>query len=173
MKDKTIYRDAPDYCHSLFDLVESDDLLVELEKSRQFTLKVFKHITEDKENYSYEPGKWTTKEVIRHIIDCERIYTYRALRFSRFDDTELSGFDENKYIERIKGIELNLTDLKNEYENVRKATIDLFKVMTNDMLNFKGIANEVSFTAKTIGFMAVGHNLHHCDFIRRKYLYKR
>ncbi|HWQ82800.1 MAG TPA: DinB family protein [Ignavibacteria bacterium] len=173
MKDKTIYKDAPDYCHSLFDLVESDDLLFELEKSRQFTMQVFKQITEDKENYSYEPGKWTTKEVIRHIIDCERIYTYRALRFSRFDDTELSGFDENKYIERIKGLELNLTDLKNEYENVRKATIDLFKVMTDDMLNFKGIANEVSFTAKAIGFMTVGHNLHHCNFIRTKYLGKR
>lgn len=173
MKDKTIYKDAPDYCHYFFDLVESDDLLFELEKSRQFTMQVFKQITADKENYSYEQGKWTTKEVIRHIIDCERIYTYRALRFSRFDDTELSGFDENKYIERIKGLELNLTDLRQEYENVRNSTIELFKIMTNEMLNFKGIANNTSFTAKTIGFMTAGHNMHHCNFIKTKYLGKK
>ncbi len=81
-------------------------------------------------------------------------------------------FDENKYIDNIKAIEQNLLDLKNEYENVRKSTIELFKKMTNEMLNFKGTANKVCFTARTLGFMTVGHNLHHCNFIMTKYLNK-
>jgi hypothetical protein len=170
MIDKTIYQHAPQYCHYYFDLVKTDDLLTELEKSYQATQDLFCLIRSEKENYSYQPNKWTTKEVLRHIIDCERVYTYRALRLSRFDDTELPGFDENKYIDNIKNVEQNLTDLKDEYENVRKSTIALFKTMTNEMLDFKGIANKFVFTPRTIGFMTVGHNLHHCNFIKTNYL---
>ena len=114
--------------------------------------------------------RYHTKEVLRHIIDCERVYSYRALRFSRFDETELSAFDENLYIESIKKIEQNLTDLKDEYENVRKSTIALYRTMTKEMLDFKGKANKVDFTARTLGFMTVGHNLHHCNFLKTNYL---
>lgn len=170
MTNKTIYQDAPQYCHYYFDLVKTDDLLTELEKSNQLTQELFSLITSEKENHSYLPKKWTTKEVLKHIIDCERIYTYRALRFSRFDSTELSGFDQNKYIDNIKNVELNLSDLKDEYENVRKSTIALFKSMTKEMLDFKGTANKVVFTARTLGFMVVGHNLHHCNFLKTNYL---
>jgi len=170
MTDKTIYQDAPKFCHYFFDLVQTNDLLNELENSRIFTGNLFKLITVEKENYSYAPNKWTTKEVLRHIIDAERVFAYRALRFSRFDNIELSGFDENKYIDSIKGIEQNLTDLKDEYDNVRKSTIALFKTMTKEMLDFKGTANNVGFTPRTLGFMIVGHNLHHCNFIKTKYL---
>ncbi len=170
MIDKTIYRDAPNYCYYFFDLVQTDDLLAELEKSYQMSQELFRLIAPEKENYSYIPNKWTTKEVIRHIIDCERVYTYRAFRFSRFDNTELSGFDENLYIDRIKKVEQNMTDLKEEFENVRKSTIYLFKRMTNEMLDYRGTANKVGFTARTLGFMTIGHNLHHCNFIKANYL---
>jgi len=170
MIDKTIYKDALEYCYYFFDLVQTDDLLAELERSYQLTQALFSLISPEKENYAYKPNKWTTKEVIRHIIDCERVYTYRALRFSRFDNTTLSGFDENLYIDRIKEVEQNLTDLKEEYENVRKSTISLFKSMTNEMLDFSGTANKVVFTARALGFMTIGHNLHHCNFIKTNYL---
>src|SRR5690606_24775222 len=119
---------------------------------------------------AYQPNKWTTKEVVRHIIDCERVYAYRALRFSRFDNTELAGFDENKYIDQIKNTEQTLPDLLTEYLIVRNATIALYKTMSNEMLDYKGIANKVIFSARTLGFMTVGHDLHHCNFIREKYL---
>jgi len=170
MTDKKIYKDAPAYCHYFFDLIETDGLLAELEKSYQLTQELFRLVTPEKENYSYQPNKWTTKEVIRHIIDCERVYAYRALRFSRFDNTELPGFNENLYIDSMKGVEQNLTGLIEEYENVRKSTIALFKNMTNDMLDYQGTANKVVFTARALGFMTVGHNVHHCNFIKANYL---
>lgn len=173
MTDKSVYKDAPSYCHYFFDLVETNDLLNELEKSYQLTLDLFKLITPEKENYSYQPNKWTVKEVLRHIIDCERVYTYRAFRFSRFDNTELAGFDENKYIKNFKSTEVSLADLREEYENLRKSTISLFKSMTNEMLDFKGTANKVTFTARALGFMTVGHNIHHCDFIKSNYLNRK
>lgn len=172
MTDKIIYKDAPNYCHYFFDLVETNDLLSELEKSYKLTKEVFKLITFENENYSYQTNKWTIKEVLRHILDCERVYTYRAFRFSRFDNTELSGFDENEYIEKNKQAEQSLAELIDEYENVRKSTINLFKTMTNEMLDFKGKANKVSFSARTLGFMTVGHNIHHVNFIKTKYLNK-
>lgn len=170
MPNKTYYRDAPAYCHSFFDLVQTDNLLNELEKSRIFTQELFHLITPDTENYAYTPSKWTIKEVIRHVIDCERVYTYRALRFSRFDSTELPGFDENQYMENLKSTHLNLSDLKEEYDCVRNSTLALFKNMTDEMLDFKGKANKVNFTPRTLGFMTVGHNLHHCHFIMANYL---
>ncbi len=170
MAHRAFYNDIPPYYHYFFDLVNTDDLITALLESKRITEEIFASITPDKENFSYAPGKWTAKQVIRHIIDCEKIYTYRALRFSRFDATELPGFDENSYMEHIKCMEYSLEDLREEYVSVRNSTLFLYKNMTDEMLHFKGIANKVNFTAKALGFMTVGHNLHHCNFIKTTYL---
>jgi uncharacterized damage-inducible protein DinB len=170
MKDKSIYKDAPSYCHYYFDLLETDELLIELEKSQQLTQALFQQITKEKENYAYEPGKWSIKEVLRHIIDCERIFAYRALRFSRNDSTELPGFNENSYMEALKGVNQNLSDLLEEYLVVRKASILLFKSLSEAMLNYTGTANKLRYSAKMLGFMIIGHNLHHCIIIKQRYL---
>ncbi|MFA7359594.1 MAG: DinB family protein [Candidatus Kapaibacterium sp.] len=170
MTDKTYYKDAPSYCHYYFDLLQTDNVINELEKSRKLTLDTIELITPEKENFSYLPNKWTTLEVLKHIIVCERIYTYRALRFSRFDNTELAGFDENEYTANVKKIKYHLKDLLDEYINVRNASMNLFKNMTEEMLNFKGKANNAYFTPRTIGFMTAGHNIHHCNFIKTYYL---
>jgi hypothetical protein len=170
MTNKSFYKDAPSYCHFYFDLVETDNLLTELEKSKTVSQALFGLITPELENYSYQTNKWTIKQVIRHIIDCERVYTYRAFRFSRFDNTELAGFDENKYIDSVKNVEQDFFDLVTEYLAVRNATISLFKAMTSEMLNCQGVANNVIFTPLSLGFMVVGHNIHHVNYIKMNYL---
>lgn len=158
----------PNYCQYFFDLVQ-DDLMLELEKSKKNTLDFIKSISLEKENFSYQDGKWTTKEVLRHIIDCERVYTYRAFRFSRFDGTELKGFDENLYISNTKNLNISLSDIETEYESIRNSTISLFLSMNQEMLDFKGNANKVVFTARSLAFMTVGHNLHHINFLKNNY----
>lgn len=170
MKDQTIYREAPAYYHPFLDLVETDDLLLALEQSRDGTLALMDRIAPEQEHFTYQSGKWTTNQVIRHVIDTERIFAYRALRFSRSDATELPGFDENAYIDHLRGVELRLADLKDEYAWVRGSTIALFRSMTPGMLDFQGKANGLPISARVIGFIAVGHNLHHVDFLRRHYL---
>ena len=170
MKDQTIYREAPAYYHPFLDLVGTDDLLQELERSRNSTMEMMDRIAPEQEHFTYQPGKWTTNQVIRHIIDTERIFAYRALRFSRADATELPGFDENAYIDNLRGLDLRLADLKDEYGWVRGSTIALFRTMTPDMLDFRGRANQLPITARVIGFITVGHNLHHVEFLRRHYL---
>ncbi|MFA5620666.1 MAG: DinB family protein [Weeksellaceae bacterium] len=170
MIDQKYYTGIPAFFHYYFDLLVSDNLMAEFARSSRITNDLIQKIPVEKENFSYAPGKWTTKEVIRHIIDCERIYVYRAFRFSRFDNTPLPGFDEDLFIENLKGIEFSLSDLEEEFESVRKSTLSLYKHLTDKMLDFEGSANQVAFTARKIGFMIVGHNLHHCNFIETNYL---
>jgi uncharacterized damage-inducible protein DinB len=165
-----IYYDAPEYCYYFFDLVLTGDLLAELEKNRDLTIAVIKSIPEDKANFAYAKGKWTVKEVLRHIIECERVYSYRAMRFSRFDKMPLPGFDENQYISNVKDMSYTLEDLLEEYTHLRNATIALYKNMTPEMLDFRGTANGEVFTARSLGFMAVGHNVHHLKVLQKKYL---
>ncbi|AEW87237.1 DinB family protein [Flavobacterium columnare] len=169
MNNPFIYENAPAYFHSFFDLIESDHLVEELEKSKNFTLALIDSITPEIENFAYAPDKWTTKEVLIHIIDAERILTYRALRFSRFDATELTGFDQNKYIQNLKSVNYKVSDLREDYINVRNATISLYKSMTEEMLDFKGVTNPIILTARSLGFMVVGHNIHHAQVIQKKY----
>ncbi|MDF0717150.1 DinB family protein [Muricauda sp. 334s03] len=172
MTRNPLYRDAPIYCHPYFDLIPTDQLMDALEYSARETNRVFGFIEPENENYAYTLNKWTTKEVIRHIIDCERVYAYRALRFSRFDVSSLCGFDENEYVNNFNGTNYGLNDLKNEYKCVRESSILLFKNMTDKMLDFKGVANQVEFTPKTLGFMIAGHNLHHINILETIYLGK-
>jgi len=136
MENKEIYKNAPEYCHYYFDLIETDDLLLELEKSKALTMNTFKLITPELENYSYEPGKWSTKEVIQHIIDGERVFSYRAFRFSRFDKTKLTGFEQTDYQKHMNSVELKLADLQEDYLAVRNSTISLFRNMNIGICNW-------------------------------------
>src|SRR5690606_1526714 len=129
-----------------FDLVQTDNMLHELEKSKEATRKLFLSVKD--ENYAYAENKWSIKEVLQHMIDCERIFAYRALRFSRLDPTELAGFEENDYINNIKPLQNNLYQLLDEYLDVRNATIKMFQPMTDKMLDFKGTANHFSLSAR-------------------------
>ena len=169
MKNRNIYDNAPEYAHHYIDLVETEDLITEFEKSKELTLDTFKLITSQNENYSYAPGKWTVKEVMRHVVDMERIFAIRAFRFSHFDNTELPGVEEDDYVDdRIP--QISLSDLKEEYLAVRNATLWIFTNSTDEMLDFRGIANEQPYTARSLGFATIGHNIHHCNFIRNRYL---
>jgi len=170
MKNRAIYKDAPEYCGYFFDLIQSDDLFSEFEKSKELTLGVFKQISPELENHSYQPNKWTTKEVLRHIIDMERIFAYRAFRFSRLDFTELSGVDQNHYVENASQTDIELSDLQEEYLAVRNSTIWIYRNLKPEMLDFKGTANKQTYTPRTLGFAMIGHNIHHCNFIRTNYL---
>lgn len=170
MQNAKLYSEAPTYCHYFFDLIESDNFLEEFENSRKSTLNLIENIPLEKENYAYQEGKWTVKEVFKHIIDCERIFIYRALRFARFDATPLPGFDENAYMANQDITNLSLFDLKNEYNIVRESAVLLYKNLNDDMLDFKGRTNGMNYSARIIAFMIIGHNLHHIKMIQNKYL---
>lgn len=118
----------------------------------------------------YAEGKWTIKELVQHIIDAERVLSYRALRFSRNDATDLSGFDEDWYVDNSNGNERPINDLLEEFKLVRKATLALFKSFTPEMFTKTGSANGSDMTVRALGFIIAGHQTHHLKIIKERYL---
>ena len=117
----------------------------------------------------YEPGKWTVKDIIQHLIDAERVFSYRALRFARNDKTALPGFEENDYALNTNVAKRSLDDLLNEFETVRKSTIYLYKNFTDEMLLRIGVASDKEVSVLAIGFIMAGHALHHSKMIKEHY----
>ena len=115
-------------------------------------------------------GKWTIKEVLSHVIDTERIFTYRALTIARNDNTPLPGFDENAYIPFSNASGRSLMQLIHEYELVRRSSMALFESFTEEMLDRQGTANNMRLTPRILGWMLAGHDAHHADIVRNRYL---
>ncbi|WP_457611590.1 DinB family protein [Lutibacter sp.] len=146
------------------------NLLEVLNNSLENLISTLKNLPEDKLQYRYEEGKWTIKELIQHIIDAERVLSYRALRFSRNDATNLQGFDEDWYVKNSNGNDRDFDELLNEFSLVRKATISLFKSFSNKMLTNIGSANGSDISVRALGFIIAGHQIHHLNIIKEKYL---
>lgn len=147
-------------------------LLDELEISLYKTIQFVQDIPMDKFDYRYAEGKWTIKEILQHIIDAERVFTYRALRFSRNDQTPLPGFDENSYADVVNATanKRHLKDILTELTAVRHSTITLFKSFTEEDLLKKGIASNNVMSVRALGFVTIGHQNHHMKIFRERYL---
>jgi uncharacterized damage-inducible protein DinB len=170
MKNSLLYTSSPAYCHYYFDLVQTDNLLFELKQDLDRTVSFFLSIPSEKEHFAYQDGKWTIAQLLRHVIDCERIFAYRALRFARLDKTNLAGFDEDFYMASLLSQEEHLSDLIEEFKSVRQATISFFETLNDVMLDFQGTANNLKISARAIGFCVIGHNIHHQRVIAERYL---
>lgn len=134
------------------------------------TAAFIRSIPEDKADFQYADGKWSTKSVIAHLIDTERIFQYRALCISRKDTTELPGFDEDNYANYSPVDNRTLEDLAAEFEAVRASSIHLFRHLTSGMIDFIGIASNNPLTPRSAGWIIVGHAIHHCRIIAERYL---
>ena len=148
----------------------SDDLIQNLENQLEVTSEFFKSIPTDKLEYQYEVGKWTPKDILQHIIDSERIFAYRALRFARFDKINLPGYEENDYAEVANANSRSIEDLIEEYRIVKLASIHLFKSFTDKMLLNIGEANNAPASVRAIGYIITGHEIHHINIIKVRYL---
>ncbi|MBW3552644.1 MAG: DinB family protein [Gemmatimonadetes bacterium] len=121
----------------------------------------------------YAEGKWSVKEVLGHIADTERVFSYRLLRFSRGDSTALPGFDENEYTPAGRFDDRDLADLLAELRAVRAATVALIHGLPPESLHRRGTASGGSFTVAAIPWIIAGHELHHRQILRERYLGSR
>ena len=133
-------------------------------------LSLFSSLTEKQMAHAYAEGKWTLKELLLHIIDSERIFAYRALRFARNDSTELPGFDQDDYVPASNANKRSKASLLEEYTSVRMASQTLFNSFSDDDLLKKGIANNAVVSIRALAFIMVGHELHHLQVIKERYL---
>lgn len=145
-------------------------LIEELEISVHRFVKFVQNIPLDKFDYRYAEGKWTIKDIIQHLIDAERIFAYRALRFARNDKAELPGFEENDYVEEANAIKRSIQDLLTELAVVRQATLSLFKSFSNEELLRIGTASNNQMSVRALGFTIIGHQNHHQRVFEERYL---
>jgi len=160
----------PPFYKGYVKLVEQPDVLQALRISGYRTLELIHSIPEEKADYRYAPGKWSIRQVLCHMQDAERIFSYRALRFARNDQTPLAGFDENTYADHLNAESRSLSQLADEMQHLRTATVDLFNGFTADMLTRKGTANNNELTVGAIGIIIAGHETHHAKVLRERYL---
>lgn len=150
--------------------VSSKTKLFEALEQQNELIDFFNAIPAEKHEFRYEPEKWTPKQILQHLIDTERIFMNRALRFAREDFTELPGYDENHYAEHCFSNQRSIYDLLEEYKIVRSSSIYLYKSFDDQVLNNIGQASGGPFSVRVIPFILCGHQKHHIHIIKERYL---
>ena len=174
---KPIPGEYPEYSKIYMDLLKDDGQVLSLLWENFLKIKRFVYgIPKEKLYFRYAKGKWTIKEILVHLIDDERIFSYRALRYARNDSTPLHGFDQDAYAKYSIANERTLESIFEEYETVRKATISLFQHLPEESLTRKGCGIEADGsivnerTVRGLAYHLAGHELRHFNIIRERYM---
>ncbi|MDG5491949.1 DinB family protein [Psychroserpens sp. SPM9] len=141
-----------------------------LKNNGDLTIAFLESIPEEKLEYRYAEGKWTIKEIIQHLIDTERVFTYRALCIARGDKTLFPGYDQDEYAANSEANKRSMFSLMNEYKAVRLASIIMFESFSEAMLKRIGVASNSNLSPRAVAFIVIGHENHHCEIINERYL---
>jgi uncharacterized damage-inducible protein DinB len=152
------------------DLVADDTVLEQMRTNLDATRAFLRSLPEAKLMHRYAAGKWTIKEVVGHIVDDERIYAYRTLRFARGDGTELPGFEEKDYARESGANERSMESMLDEFATVRAATISLFEGLPDHVFMRAGVADGNPMSVRAAAYHIAGHELWHVGLIRERYL---
>ncbi|WP_190808620.1 DinB family protein [Flagellimonas sp. S3867] len=145
-------------------------LLAELKNGKAELISFLENLAEDKLGHAYADGKWTLAELLIHIIDAERVFQYRALRFARNDKTALAGFDQDVYVPQSNAGARTKQDIIEEYKTVRASTQSLFRSFDDEALKRVGVASGSEMSTRAMGFIICGHQAHHLKIIHERYL---
>lgn len=160
----------PYYTPYIENATKADSIVESLKLNNTNVTDFYSSLPQEKLDYAYAEGKWTPRDVLLHIIDTERIFAYRALRIARQDKTEMAGFEQDDYVEAGKASKRNLKDLLEEYKTVRNSTIALFNSFSEEELKSIGKASGSPVSVRAIGYIITGHENHHNQVIRERYL---
>jgi hypothetical protein len=157
------------YFEKYTSLVKEENLNQAFQRQEATLEEFYNKVSEEKSMYAYAEGKWTLKEMLQHMIDTERIFSYRALAIARKETATLPGFDENIYADNSEANKRTWTSLVEEMEAVRKATQLMFGSFTDTMLNNIGKFSSAEGSPNTLGFICVGHVYHHIKIAEERY----
>jgi hypothetical protein len=149
--------------------VPGTDVLSVLDAQRVQMLQLFAGRSERDGSFRYAPGKWTVKEILGHISDSERVFTYRAMRIARGDQTPLPGFEQDDYVKNGAFGERTLAGLAEEFAIVRNASLALFRSFPEEAWSRRGVANGKEVTVRALAFITAGHVMHHRMILEERY----
>lgn len=158
------------YYGKYISLVPETDVLAAMESQLDATLAFLRSLPPSAGAKRYAPGKWSVCEVVGHIIDTERVFTGRALHFARNAPGALPGMEQDEWNAAARYASVNLHDLATEFEHARRSDILLYRHLPDDAWSARGTASGVEFTVRSLAFMTLGHERHHLDVLRTKYL---
>jgi uncharacterized damage-inducible protein DinB len=161
----------PEYFEKYYSNLPAEGNFFELiTKSNMDTIDVITSVDEETLAFRYAEGKWSIREIIQHLMDSERVFSYRAMRIARGDKSENPGYDENVYASNSDADNRNIMDMVREFSLLRASTIELFKSFSDEALQQLGFANGYKVTPAAIGYAIVAHERHHLKVIEEKYL---
>jgi len=153
---------------SMYNGIEVIDALETRISAIKKTLTIVSEL--DKWEHRYAEGKWTIKEIVQHCIDCERIFSFRALHIAREDQQILSFFDENLYVETSQANDRQPEELIQELISLMKVTYYQFTAFHDNVLYKKGHIEQHEISVEEIGYIIAGHSIHHMNIINERYL---
>lgn len=150
--------------------VSEDDLTAAFRKHTANLLAFLASIPAQRRDYAYAPGKWTIKQVLQHMTDAERVFAYRALNFARKDPNALPGFDENEFADVARVDHREWSDMVEEFQFVRNASDLFFRSLNEEELARTGVASGKPVSVRALGFIMIGHAIHHTEVVKERYL---
>ena len=162
--------EAASYYFTYIDRVPAGDIRRIIRDQEAEVVAFAESISEEQSRHRYAPDKWSIREVVGHMIDAERVFGYRALRFARNDRTPLPGFDENAYAPESGADRRTLADLADEYEALRRSHILFFRALAEAAWSRVGTANDTPMSVRALAWVMAGHGRHHSAVIRERYL---
>ena len=162
--------EAASYYSRYIDLVPGADILAEFKKQGEETAKFLATISEEKSLHRYGPDKWTIRELLNHVNDCERIFLFRAFWFARGFTEPLPGFDQDACVQAAQANDVSWADHVAEFNALRLTSLSLFGNLPEQAWSRTGTANDTVFTVRALAYIIAGHVSHHVSVIKQRYL---
>lgn len=158
------------YYEKYVSLVAEGDVVETLERQGEETLALLQTVGEERAGHRYEPGKWSIKQVVGHVIDGERIFAYRALAIARGERQPLPGMDQDEYMAGSDFDSRTLADLSEEFSHVRRANVLMLRGLRDEAWSRRGVASDNEVTVRALVYIIAGHEAHHVQILRTRYL---
>ena len=162
--------EAAAYYFTYIDQVPDGSICDLLDAQLPSLLELTRGITDEQSHHRYAPGKWSIRDVMTHLTDCERLFVARAFWFARGFDSPLPSFDQEIAVLAAQADQRAWADLVGEFEMVRASTVAFFRSLPTDAWLRRGIASDNPFTVRALAYMCVGHVNHHVAILRERYL---
>ncbi len=159
-----------DFYEPYVSAVPTGDIMETLREQLNGTDQVIASIPGDKIDFRYAPDKWTARQVVGHVVDTERLFSYRTFRFSRGDSTPLAGLDQDVIMAGANFEARNVQNLRDEFRHLRSSNVAMCKDFDETILNRTGTASGCSFSVRASLFILVGHAIHHLRVLEDRYL---
>jgi len=150
--------------------VPDGDILAVLRRDRDEWQSLIAELSEAKGSHRYAEDKWSIRQVIGHVSDTERVFSYRAFRIARGDRTPLASFDQDEYVKTADSDRRTLSSLSSELLAVRESTLSLLTALPDEAWTRTGTASDNAVSVRALAYITAGHAQHHLKILREQYL---